>query len=70
VTPTGLELSQDSQGNEQGCGVCPPYCPPSLSITTELTELLDLWQLMTDEERRDLLSTARGLAQAGVERSR
>jgi integrase len=65
VTPTGLELSQDSEGNEQGCGVCPPYCPPSLrKIPSDLIEVIDLWPALDKRARRDLIRMARALARS------
>ncbi len=47
--------------------IVPHPSPPLVPITAEL---LELWQSMTDEARRDLLSVARGLAQAEIRKER
>lgn len=62
VTRTGLEQLPETLGNEAGGDSVPPMVPPSLPITGELVELLELWESMTEAERVDLLAVARGLA--------
>jgi hypothetical protein len=60
VTPTGLEQSQETQGNRGFFGICPPPVTPSLS--TMPLELVELWPTLTDSQQAELLRVARAMA--------